>query len=130
MIEIAPSPPPAHHDVGPVTRKGTEKRGEIPRTDTVDAAGKHPGPHLEPEERGEASPRPSHRRNSFRIGCALINRPLDRVEQILLGSTSPFPSPGVQKLQAKAGRTAIIHLKHAITTVRQQLHLRIEIEVV
>ena len=83
------------HDVRPITAERNEKvwrdrpdRRHRRRRQTF-------GPHLECEQRGKAAARPSHRRDPFRIGYALIDRPFDRVEQIFLRSTPPFVSPGV-----------------------------------
>ena len=102
----------------PVGRDGRQQRLQVGRADDVDAAAEHLGREGEARQRRVAAVGAAHDGDAVRVGDALLHRPVDGVEQVVVHLAAPFEVAGVDERLAEAGRAAEVDRQHGLAAVR------------
>ena len=123
---IADPPGQVLEERRPVGRDGRQQRLQIGRADDVDAAAEHVRREGQARQRGVAAVGAAHDGDAGRIGDALLHRPGDGVEQVVVHLAAPFEVAGVDERLAEAGRAAEVDGQHGPAAVGQPLVLRVE----
>src|SRR5712692_10957867 len=113
-------------DRRPVRRDSLDQRLEVRWPDVVDGAGIDIGGERGPRERSISAVRAAEDRDPFPVRPALLYGVADRVGQVVLHLSAPFPVAGVDECLAVTGRSAVIDLKAEITAVGEPLRVRVE----
>ena len=84
------------------------------------------GVKVDADQRRVAAVGAADDRDLLRVGDALLDRPVDGVDQVVVHLPAPLPVAGVQELLAEAGRAAEVDLEHRVAAVGQPLRLGVE----
>ena len=91
----------------------------------LDGAGERVRRERRPDQRRVAAVAAAHDRHLLRVGVALLDGPVDGVDQVVVHLAGPLAVAGVEELLAEAGRAAEVHLQHRVAAVGQPLRLRV-----
>src|SRR5690606_40368693 len=106
---------------GPVRWHGGEQGIEVGRADDVHAAGEGVGGAGQADERRVAAVAAAHDRDLVGGGDAGVDRPLHRIDQVVVHPAGPLAVAGVGELLAEAGGAAVVHAQHGVAAVGQPL---------
>src|SRR5438105_11467866 len=105
---IEPPEPFVEHssEGGPVGRNAFHQRDEVRRTEEIDAAGEYIGRERDAHERRITAVAAAENADPFRIDVALMDGPVEPIEQIGMHLSGPFAVAGIQILLPVTGRAA------------------------